>query len=209
MNENEKFLTLEWGDIEEIMLNLAEKVLNSGIRFNVIVGVLRGGWIPARILADLLDINEIGALEVKFYKGIEERRERPVITQPLIIDVKDKNVLIVDDVCDTGKSLQMAINALSLHGPKSIQTAVIYTKPWSTIEPDFYYGRSSKWIIFPWETREVIEEIIHAEYKVYPRKLDDIEQVAQDISKKTGMPKKVVKKIISMVVMNRLIPGDS
>lgn len=209
MNENDKFLTLEWTDIDEVMLKLAEQVMNSGIRFNVIVGVLRGGWIPARVLADLLNVSEIGALEVKFYKGIEERRERPVITQPLILDVRDKNVLVVDDVCDTGKSLQMAVNALSLHGPKTIRTAVIYTKPWSTIEPDFYYGRSSKWIIFPWETREVIDEIIHAEYKVYPRKLDDIEKIAKDISRKTGMSLEIVRKVISMIVTNRLLPGEN
>ncbi len=203
-----KFLTLGWKEVENALFSLAEKILTSGVTVHAVVGVLRGGWIPARIIADLLDVNVVGAIEIKFYKGIEERRERPVVTQPLLIDVKDKVVLIIDDVSDTGKSLQMAVNAIGLYGPKSILTAALYVKPWSMMEPDFYYDKSDKWIIFPWETREVIDEIIHAEYKVYPRTQEDIERIAHEISRRTGLDKTTVMKVMDMIVKNRLLPSD-
>jgi hypoxanthine phosphoribosyltransferase len=200
MIEKPKFLTLDWHDIKEILMKLAQDIVKKGYTPQAVVGIMRGGWIPARILSDLLDVHDIGAIEIKFYRGIEERGERPVVTQPLLLDVRDKNVLIVDDVVDTGKSLQVAINAISLQGPKGIRSASLYTKPWSLIKPDFCYGETDKWIIFPWEVREVIEEIVLAEYKTIPRATEALDQVSNDISEKTGLDKQTVIEVLRLMV---------
>lgn len=53
-------------------------------------------------------------VEVKFYKGIEERAERPIITQPLTADVKGKNILVVDDVVDSGRTLEIVTEQVRL-----------------------------------------------------------------------------------------------
>jgi hypoxanthine phosphoribosyltransferase len=101
------FLILTWKKIHEASLKLASEIARERLEIDLIVGILRGGYIIARILGDMLGTENIGVVEVKFYKGIEERAERPIITQPLTADVKGKNVLVVDDVVDSGRTLEI------------------------------------------------------------------------------------------------------
>ncbi len=155
-----KFKPVSWREIEEGCLNIAEQIAERGEKVDIIVGILRGGWIPARLLSDYLGVDAMGAIEVKFYRGIGETAERPVITQPLIVDVRDKVVLIVDDVSDTGKTLNTVVGFITHYGPKRILTATIYVKPWSMYRPDFYYDETDAWIIFPWDKAETIEELV-------------------------------------------------
>ena len=96
-----EFLPVTWDELHRRSLELAHKVLESGYFPDVIIAILRGGYVIARIIADVIDVDELGVVEVKFYKGIGETAERPVITQPLVTDVRGKNVLIVDDVVDS------------------------------------------------------------------------------------------------------------
>jgi hypoxanthine phosphoribosyltransferase len=195
-----RFLTVTWNDIQQALFHIAEQINHSGVSVQVVVGVLRGGWIPARIISDLLGVSEVGAIEIKFYKGIGERGERPVITQPLITDVRGKEVLIIDDVADTGKSIQTATTVVGLHGAKTIRTATLYIKPWSTIKPDFYYAETDRWIVFPWELREIIEEYIKATYKVLPRVTDDLSRITDDIAVRYGLPRETVTRILKLLL---------
>ena len=155
-----KFKPVTWREIEEGCLNIAEQIAEKGENIDIIVGVLRGGWIPARLLSDYLGVEAMGAIEVKFYRGIGETGERPVITQPLIVDVRDKVVLVVDDVSDTGKTLNTVVGFITHYGPRRVLTATIYVKPWSMYRPDFYYDETDAWIIFPWDKAETIAELI-------------------------------------------------
>jgi hypoxanthine phosphoribosyltransferase len=205
-SEGDRFLTLSWKDIEEASISVAEKISASGFTPQVIIGVLRGGWIPARILSDLLNLSDVGAIEIKFYKGIEERSERPVITQPLVCDVKDKSVLIVDDVADTGKSLQVALGAVSLYGPKQIKSVSLYVKPWSVIIPDFYYAQTDKWIVFPWEKRETIQTLVEAEYRIISRASIDSEKVSKDLSQKLKLPQEEIRRILELIFKEKRAP---
>lgn len=199
MNEP-RFLSVTWEDIQQALFHIAEEINHSGVSIQAVVGVMRGGWIPARVISDLLGVGDVGALEIKFYKGIGERGERPIITQPLIADVKGKEVLVIDDVADTGKSLQTAVSVVGLHGAKSIYTATLYIKPWSTVKPDFYYAQTDRWIVFPWELREVIQEYIKANYKVLPRVTDDLSKVVDDVSTKLGLPKETVSRVVKLLL---------
>ncbi len=153
-----KFIAPSWEDIEELSYKIARQIIDKDIRIDSIVAILRGGWIPARIIADLLDIDEIGVLGIKFYKSIETRKEQPIITHPLILDIYNKNVLVVDDVADTGKSLSIAIELIRLYGPRNLYTATIYVKPKSIFTPDFYAETTNAWIVFPWEKAELARE---------------------------------------------------
>ena len=150
---------VEWSQIEEYTSIIAEAVKEDGYRVDVIVGIMRGGVIPARLAADYLGVRNIGFIEIMFYQKPGETRQKPVIRQPLTLDISDKNVLIVDDVSDTGKSLQVAVSAVSLYGPSQVKTATLYLKPWTTFVPDYYAASSDKWIVFPWERNEVKSEL--------------------------------------------------
>ena len=155
-----RFEPVSWREVEEGCAEIAEKMRRDGIEVDVIVGILRGGWIPARLLSDYLGVSSMGALEIKFYRGVGETMEHPVVTQPLILDVRDKVVLVVDDVADTGKTLNVAVNFLSHYGPRKIITATLYLKPWSIHKPDYYARETDAWIIFPWDKAETVEELL-------------------------------------------------
>ena len=184
--EPKKFLAVSWRDVEEGCLKIAEMIRDDGEDIDLIVGVLRGGWVPARLLSDYLGVNRIGAVEVKFYRGVGDRMERPVITQPLVVDAHNKTVLVVDDVADTGKTLNIVTSFLSLYGPRKILTATLYVKPWSIIRPDYYAYETDAWIIFPWDRGETIEELV-------TRKGMSLEEVARTSGDSVDFVRRVLR----------------
>jgi len=85
------FLPVSWDEIEEMCLELAARIRNKGFKPDIIIGIMRGGWIPARILADLLDVKELDAMEIRFYRHIGETREKPILVKPPHSDLQDKD----------------------------------------------------------------------------------------------------------------------
>ncbi len=142
-----------------VLLSLARRILRSGFVPDVIVGISRGGWVPARVLCDLLNAPVLASIGVAFYTGVGEVGRRPMLTQPLSVAVLGKKVLLVDEVADTGESLKLAKEQLVTEGAKEVRTVTMYTKPWSIIEPDFHEKKTSSWIVFPWETEETIQSV--------------------------------------------------
>ena len=142
-----------------MLVSLAAKIKTQGYKPDVIVGVSRGGWPPARIMSDLLENSNVANMKVEFYKDIGVRSKRPRITQPETAEVKGKTVLVVDDVSDTGQSLRVVAGHLRKRGTKSLKVCTIYVKPKSIFQPDFFAKTTSKWIIFPWERLEAIKLI--------------------------------------------------
>ena len=193
-----KFLTLTWKKVQQLSYRVCDQILKERFKPDIIVGVMRGGWIPARIMLDILDVKTLAALEIKFYKGIGEVKERPVLTQPLIVNIRDKKVLIVDDVVDTGKSLSVAVETLKLYGPLQIKTAALVVKPWSIINPDFYALKTDAWVIFPWEIRETVKEILKSLNMSIKRK-EKLEKIAEIISRQTGLRKSEVLRTLKIL----------
>ncbi|NPA96072.1 MAG: phosphoribosyltransferase [Crenarchaeota archaeon] len=157
--EPKKFLVLTWHRFLDMSIELAEKIVSSGKLPDTIVAVLRGGYFIAKILADYLGIDSIATIEVKFYKGIGERAERPIVVKPITEDMRDRDALIVDDVADSGRTLQVVADIARLHGARTVYTAALFYKPWSIIIPDYYVEETDKWIVFPWEVGETLREL--------------------------------------------------
>lgn len=179
-----KFQAVSWREVEEGCVLIAENILREGVEIDTIIGILRGGWVPAQLLSDYLGVRSVGTLEIKFYKSVGETSEKPVVTQPLIVGIRDKNVLLVDDVSDTGKTLNVAVNFLSLYGPRKVYTATLYFKPWSMYKPDYYAYETDAWIIFPWDKAETIEELVAG------RGMD-----LEEVSRITGDPVDFIRRI--------------
>ncbi|MEM2593752.1 MAG: phosphoribosyltransferase [Candidatus Bathyarchaeia archaeon] len=155
-----EFEVPSWDEIYEMLLSLADMIRRDGFKPDFIIGISRGGLPPARVMSDLLGNVELASVRVEFYRGVAETGEEPVITQPLSVSVKEKNVLIMDDVADTGKSLKVVYSHVRENGAKTIRTATIYYKPWSIIVPDYYVKVTRRWIVFPWERRETVKNLI-------------------------------------------------
>jgi len=181
-----------------MLLSLAERIKLSGFRPDVIVGVSRGGWPPARIMSDLLENSHIANMKVEFYKDIGVRTKKPRITQPVTAEVTGRRVLVVDDVADTGHSLKVVANHLRRKGTKDLRVCTIYMKPMSIFKPDFYAMTTRKWIIFPWERLEAVRLIS----KQFNSDRTNVSSVVQEL-KGSGMSSRLVRQLWSVLKYDR------
>ena len=159
---------LTWEVFGEASRYLSQEIVDSGWFPDLIVGVARGGLIPAGAIGYAIGVKEMGAINVEFYTDIGETLPEPILLNPQLDtdSLKDKKVLVVDDVADSGKTLKMVMDlidehGLSLDGSAAVRvearSAVIYKKPVSIIEPDYVWAHTDKWINFPWSTLPVIK----------------------------------------------------
>lgn len=155
-------ITYEIPTIEEIyryIADIAKKIKERKIDIDLIIGISRGGLVPARFLSDFLLIPDIKIVSAGFYLGPKQRMERPVIYSPITESLHNKTILLVDDVADTGETIIEVEKHLKEKGAKKIYIAVIYIKPWNKARIDFYVRETTAWIIFPWERVETAEQI--------------------------------------------------
>jgi hypoxanthine phosphoribosyltransferase len=162
-----KFEAPTWKHIYGMVLKLAEKICNDNLQPDVIVGVSRGGWVPARLLSDFLENPNLASTRVEYYTGINETEKAPMLTQCISTDVRGKIVLIVDEVADRGESLEVAKAHAVQQGASNVKTATMYCKPWSKIKPDYYGEETKCWIVLPWEINELVK-LICKKHKAEP-----------------------------------------
>ncbi|MGC8961100.1 MAG: phosphoribosyltransferase, partial [Candidatus Bathyarchaeia archaeon] len=120
------YLPVGWEQMYGMCIELAEKIKGEGFNPDLIVGVARGGWIPARILSDFLHNPNLTSIRVEFYEDVGVTGREPRITQQLPIPVKGRKVLIVDDVSDTGRSLLTVYEHIRSAGAESVKTATLH-----------------------------------------------------------------------------------
>jgi len=115
----------EWVDIEIAVSNLCNKLKDES--FEAIYGIPRGGLIIAVMMSHKLDI--------------------PLITS--LTNMSDKKFLVVDDIADTGKTLEKWKN---LEVCNNAKFATIDYHEQSVVEPDYWINeKGDKWIVYPWE----------------------------------------------------------
>ena len=153
-----KFLPVSWTRLKEICFNLAKKILEKDLQFDRIICVSRGGLVIARIFSDYLKL-PISTFTIVSYSKLGESGE-PKIVEPLKVDIKNEKVLLIDEIVDKGTTLSRAISYLQDFSPQIITTLAPFVKSWSQPLPDFWQVKTDKWVIFPYETRETIEELI-------------------------------------------------
>jgi hypoxanthine phosphoribosyltransferase len=146
--EREVLGWLEFGDASR---DLARDVLGSGFNPDFVIAIARGGLLPAGALAYALGTKSCGSLNVEFYSDIETTLPEPILLPPLLDNepLIGKNILLVDDVADSGRTLALVVSLLENVGV-IVKTATLYSKPRSVIEPDFFWRKTDRWIVFPW-----------------------------------------------------------
>ena len=119
--------------------------------FSHVIGIARGGLIPATIISYELDIPLV-TCSVSSYHG--STKSELNVTEDLKISkfTETSNLLLVDDICDTGETMQWLSNKLNFGNIKH-KRVCIFTKSEHTEYLD-HYGSvvpDDKWIVFPWE----------------------------------------------------------
>lgn len=155
-NEQIKCEILSWARIVKFAKSLSGLVKDSDYKIDIAVAIARGGFVPARILSDYLSIRNLTAIKVEHWGIAATETEKAVLKYPLNADIKDINVLLVDDITDTGDTLRVSLEYLKSFKPKEIRTAVLIHKTCSVVTPDYFVRKVEewKWIIFPWHLWE-------------------------------------------------------
>ena len=137
---------------------LAVQIAESGYRPDIVIAIARGGLLPAGALAYALDTKAAGTLNVEFYTEVGQTLDAPVVLEPLLdtAALAGKNLLVVDDVADSGRTLALVVSLLAEHGA-DVRSAVLYTKPRSIIAPDFSWRETDLWITFPWSAQPPVQ----------------------------------------------------
>ncbi|NIM14477.1 MAG: hypoxanthine phosphoribosyltransferase [Candidatus Aminicenantes bacterium] len=177
MSENEnkaekKFISAQ--ELLEDSVRLGIKILESGFTPHFIVGIWRGGTPVGIAVQELLDYFGVKtdhiAIRTSYYTGINQRGEEiRVHGLGYIVDHAnhEDTLLIVDDVYDSGLSVQAVLANLKERArkntPHDIRIATVYYKPANNKTqraPDYYLYETDKWLVFPHELNGLTPEEI-------------------------------------------------
>ena len=170
-------LIIDWKEYNQIVEKLAIQIHKSGFKPHLLIGIMRGGAPIIDVLSRVFKL-KCAYLAVESYsgKGVEDQQGDLVFLEmsSTVQDMKG-NILLCDDLSDTGVTLNKSIDWLKRYPPlknkiEQIKTAVLWKKKDSTFEPDFCAQRlsSNPWIVQPFEHYEAIrvEDLIKKHQKI-------------------------------------------
>jgi uncharacterized protein len=144
-----------WSDLDAWTDAVAAKVHAAGRVPQVIVGLTRGGWIPARLMADRLGVKRLLALQTAHWGVTATKDGHAALTERLSGSVEGATVLVVDDITDTGESLALAVDHIRAEGrPARLETATCLHITHSKFTPNYFAEEVPSdrwvWVVFPW-----------------------------------------------------------
>src|SRR5207253_8788609 len=106
---------LTWDRFGRATRELAQTIVDSDFRPDIVLAIARGGLTVAGALAYALGVKNCFAMNVEFYTGIDERLDVPVVLPPALdlVDVRGLDILVADDVADTGHTLELVRDVLA------------------------------------------------------------------------------------------------
>jgi uncharacterized protein len=151
VNERE---ILTWAAFGDASTELATSIARSGYRPEIILGIARGGLLPAAAMAYALEVKNVFMMSVEFYTGVDQRLDFPVMLPPLLdaVDIKGAQLLVVDDVADTGGTLKLVKEFCAEH-VADVRCAVLFEKPRSLVKCEYVWKRTERWVNFPWSSQ--------------------------------------------------------
>lgn len=148
-----------WEQMSRYNFELSEQIIASGLEFDRVVALAKGGWTWARSLVDYLNVPNLSTTRLRSYTAINQCSEKIDVVQPLSDRITGERVLIFDDVADSGKTLDFAKRYMESLGAESVTTATLCFKPRSCSTPNFHSFVTTSWVIFPHEIRESIDKL--------------------------------------------------
>lgn len=143
---------VDWPLFGELSRALALKVSKS-FDPDLVVGVATAGVVPGAVVAAMLD-RPFHSMIVSRRFSSATVRETPAVLSAAPADVIGKRALIVDETCDGGDTMRLAIAALVNAGAKEVRTAVSFrTGPY---EPDFSALETEARIVLPWDREQIV-----------------------------------------------------
>ncbi len=155
---------VSWKDIERWSKDIVKKVTESGYEPEIVIGLARGGLVPARLISDYLNIKDLYAVKTEHWGVTATPDGKAKLAQGLQVDISGKRVLVVDDITDTGQSLKLAVEHIAVHKPKEIRSATLLHITHSKYVPHYYSEEVPEdnwtWFIFPWNVYEDLRNLV-------------------------------------------------
>jgi len=143
---------VEWPLFGELSRGLALKVAR---RYDpeLIIGIATAGVVPGAVISAILDIEFHSMIVSRRFRS-EHVRETPAVFGEAPPQARGKRVLLVDETCDSGATLRLAVSAVVNAGAAEVRTAVGFRT--GDYAPDFHAIATKSTVILPWD-REVLE----------------------------------------------------
>ena len=137
-------------------INLANDIKNS-FEPDYILAISGGGLIPSRMIRKVIN-KPIISLTIKYYDENDQIMDSPEIIQWVDRElIENKKILIIDEIDDTGKTLDFIINKLKEYNPNELCLGVIFNKKkekaYNFEEIKYFCSEEidDNWVVFPWE----------------------------------------------------------
>jgi len=152
---------MSWDRFQRLAEETARKIVESGYETDFMVGLARGGWVLSRVLCDYLGVKDLVSLKVEHWGVTATPDGKARIKYPFDVDLTGRRVLVVDDITDTGQSMDVAMDYVKTLNPLEVKTASLQHITGSEFTPDFYGEEIGwRWVIFPWNYVEDMCNII-------------------------------------------------
>lgn len=151
-------LEVDWPFFGEICRALALRVARD-YQPEIVLGVAKAGVIPGVVVASILQ-SEFSSMTVTR----REEGSAPVLISGPPPSIRGRSILVVDETCDTGSTMRLALNEVRALKPAEVRTAVSFKT--GEYAPDYHAFETESFIILPWD-REIIqagELVVRPEY---------------------------------------------
>ena len=138
---------LTYHELEDLIDLVTEEIDNSGFQPEIIVGVARGGLVPAVALSHYYDADLV-PVHVSFYHEAYRIQKLVSINDDVSSGTK---ILVVDDINDSGRTFSVIRSMIGDHG--NVKYASLFVRHSSRFNSDFSGQtlQDDRWIVFPWE----------------------------------------------------------
>src|SRR5207247_7038279 len=151
-------LEVDWPFFGELCRALALKIFRE-YDPDVVIGIAKAGVIPGAVVASILQ---------RDFASIAITKEGSVIAGPPRL-VTGKRVLLVDETCESGNTMKLALAAVREQKPAEVKTAVSFKT--GGYKPDFYALENENFIILPWDGEVLVtgEIVVCTDYRAPPK----------------------------------------
>jgi hypothetical protein len=193
-----------WEYIYGLCRDVSDQVKAADFDPDVVVALARGGWFAGRCICDFLGMDDLTSLKMEHYVGTAQKSDEPEVRYPMPEgSVEDKDVLIIDDIADTGGSIQRAYEYVTERGAEEVRTGTLQLLQTSEFEPDFVGERLEEWtwMVYPWNfiedmidiTTGVMEKADDDTYELedirhYLSEYHSVERIEMEIAQPDRMP---------------------
>jgi len=186
-----------WDELHENIREIVKRIKKDNYRPDIVIALSRGGFVPARVICDLMIIKDLVSIKVDHWGVTAAKDGKAHLRYPIDVDLTGKKVLIADDITDTGDSMIIAKEFVKKLNPEEIRTAAIFHIKTSKFVPDYYSKEIDwVWVMWPWN---YIEDMCN----IMPKVLDEnkgcsIEEIKENLRKrfKIDLPEQEIIKIM-------------